>query len=928
MGLRPIAAFREYEYGYTINGSEASGSVMRSGMGRLSGRLAALVAGALAQAILCGQGPAAAPLRDKSVLVLHSHERGLPAYEMADPALMAALRTGGLRSSQVFIEYLDLRRNPTPAYLRQVAEYLRFKYQSRKLDAIIAMHASTLRPLFAPPYSLFDDVPIISTLSGSLSFPPTVRQAGVVALGESYDLRGTVRIALDLLPRTQEVLVVNGVHSSDRIFEMEARRQLEEFGGRLRITYLSTLSAADMIRQVSAAPAHSIVLYLSVFEDVTGKSFVPKELLTEMCASASVPVFSIHDAVLDTGIVGGSMVSYAANGGWAGRTAVALLRGQQVPQPGAGPPPNVPMFEWRALERWNLSESRLPGNSVILDRPATIWNQYRGYVLGALALSLLQALLIAALSWQIRRRGLAEGSLRESRARFRGVLESSRDAAYRLDLETDQFDYMSPVAGQILQYGRQQLPELTGTKLVELIHPEDRERAHRSVFSAVQQGLSVFQVEYRIQCADGQYRWIDDFGSVVRDEQGRARYLSGALRDITARKKAEDEKARLEEQLRQSQKLESVGRLAGGVAHDFNNLLTVINGYGELVTSGLPMDDPVRAQVDLICQAGEKASRLTQQLLAFSRKQLIRPAPVNLNTVISGSLGMLRRLIGEDIPLRTNLEPALGLVLADAGQLDQILMNLAANARDAMPMGGELRIETSNVELDASYVATHPEVVVGPAVLLAVTDTGTGMDEETRRHVFEPFYTTKAEGRGTGLGLATVYGIVQQSRGWIWVYSEPGEGSTFKLYFPRLGSGESEAAPARGAETDTTGTETVLVVEDQAEVRALAVATLRARGYLVLEAASGPEALQIAQDPDRRIHALLTDVVMPEMNGRELAVRMKALRPETRVIYTSGYTEDAVVTRGVLTNEVEFLAKPYSPSTLLTAVRRVLGPKG
>ena len=535
--------------------------------------------------------------------------------------------------------------------------------------------------------------------------------------------------------------------------------------------------------------------------------------------------------------------------------------------------------------------------------------------------------LIAALSWQRHRRDLAEKSLRESEERFRGVLESSRDAAYRYNLQTGVFDYLSPVAGLILGCDLHEAPVVAGSTDAERIHPEDLERVRAVAASTLRNGSAVYQVEYRFRCKNGEYRWIDDYGSVMRDAQGQPRFLTGALREITERKRSEEEKVHLEAQLRQSQKMESIGRLAGGVAQDFNKLLTVINGYGEIVASQLREDDPARAQVEMIRQAGEHASRLTQQLLAFSRKQIIRPEPLMLNAAIANSEGMLRRLMGEDIRLRTLLDPDLGLVLADGGQLDQVLMNLAANARDAMPTGGELAIQTANVELDESFAATHPEVVPGPAVLLTVTDTGTGMSEEVQRHVFEPFYTTKEKGRGTGLGLATVYRIVQQSRGVISVHSEPDKGSTFKIYFPRLPEGEAEKAPSLVSTPDSHGTETILVVEDQDNVRTLAVTALKSSGYVVLEAANGQQALRLAESCAGPIHAMVTDVVMPGMSGPELASRMKEVRPETRVIFTSGYTDDAVVTRGVLTRGVEYLPKPYSLGVLLATVRRVLGPK-
>ena len=395
--------------------------------------------------------------------------------------------------------------------------------------------------------------------------------------------------------------------------------------------------------------------------------------------------------------------------------------------------------------------------------------------------------------------------------------------------------------------------------------------------------------------------------------------------DITERKRDEEERARLEAQLQQAKKLESVGRLAGGVAHDFNNLLTIINGYSMLLLKSVGGQDPTRSQVEQIRKAGERATALTQQLLAFSRKQMIQPKPINLNEVVAGTETMLRRLVGEDIELRTALDPSLGVVMADPGQIDQILMNLAANARDAMPKGGWLSIETANVEVGSSYEAGHVEAKPGAYVLVTVSDNGAGIDAETQQHIFEPFFTTKERGRGTGLGLATVYGIVKQSGGWISVYSEPGLGTSFKIYFPRTTVAGQTLELREVTIPELNGSETVLVVEDQEEVRALAVTSLRGYGYRVVQASNGLEALEALKKEESAVAVMVTDVVLPGMNGRELADRVRVLRPEIKTIYTSGYTESAIVERGVLAEGVEFLPKPYSPAALAARIRKVLG---
>jgi nitrogen-specific signal transduction histidine kinase/CheY-like chemotaxis protein len=387
-----------------------------------------------------------------------------------------------------------------------------------------------------------------------------------------------------------------------------------------------------------------------------------------------------------------------------------------------------------------------------------------------------------------------------------------------------------------------------------------------------------------------------------------------ALRDTTERK-------RLEAQYLQAQKMESVGRLAGGVAHDFNNLLTVINGYSELLGSKLGNDDEERTMLRQIHRAGLRAAELTAQLLTFSRKEAVQRKSIGLNAVVEEAGRMLQRVVGEDVEVVLHLGDALGAVLADSGQMHQVLMNLVVNARDSMPHGGKLTVETRNVNTDDVFAHQHPELRPGAYVCLAVIDTGTGMSEEVRRHIFEPFFTTKEPGKGTGLGLATVYGIVRQCGGSIVVESEPGAGTTFEIYLPHVQASAAEVRGELAAVPSTRGWETILLVEDQAAVRQLTEDMLRAQGYRVLPASGAAQAISHASDHDGPIHLLITDVILPHMNGRALADSLRADRQEMKVLYISGYSGDVI---GVLEGGT-YLAKPYSAEALAAKVREVLG---
>ena len=407
--------------------------------------------------------------------------------------------------------------------------------------------------------------------------------------------------------------------------------------------------------------------------------------------------------------------------------------------------------------------------------------------------------------------------------------------------------------------------------------------------------------------------------------------LARELRDAEERRQrraAEEALRKSEEQLRQSQKVEAIGRLAGGIAHDFNNLLTIITGYGDLLIGRLAAGAPMRREIEEINKAARRAATLTRQLLAFSRRQILEPKVLDLNSIVRETEKMLIRLIGEDVDLRIITAPGLGRVKADPGQLEQVIMNLAVNSRDAMPQGGMLTIETSDVDLDEAYAGTHVSVRPGHYVRMAVSDTGSGMDRDTMGQIFEPFFTTKGPGKGTGLGLSTVYGIVKQSGGNVWVYSEPGRGTAFKVYLP--GVEQAAELPVRDQQAPKAlrGWETILVAEDEVVLRELVGRILQANGYTVLAAADGAQAIEICGRHEGPIHLMVSDVVMPQMGGREAAERLAAVRPDMKVLYMSGYTSDAIVRHGILNPGTNFLQKPFTPDSLARKVREVLDRDG
>ena len=519
----------------------------------------------------------------------------------------------------------------------------------------------------------------------------------------------------------------------------------------------------------------------------------------------------------------------------------------------------------------------------------------------------------------ITERKKAEEALKESEARYRSLFNGVPVGLYR-STRDGQFMDANLTLIQMLAYpDRDSFMRVKAEELY--LKPEDRIQWQNRL---EREGI-LQHFEKQLRRRDGMVIWVEESARTYRDPESHVLYYEGSLEDVTDKKQAATEMLTLQEQLRQSQKMEAVGRLAGGIAHDFNNLLTVISGYSQLSLSVLQETDPLRENISEIQRATERAASLTRQLLAFSRRQILDMRVIDLNLIVQDLDKMLRRVIGEDIELATHLDKKLWTVKSDPSQIEQVILNLAVNARDAMPKGGRLTIETSNVELDQEHASSVPlGIKPGPCVRLSIRDTGIGMSLEVMERAFEPFFTTKEKERGTGLGLSTVYGIVKQSGGDVWVHSKVGKGTTFEIFLPKAAETKDAFRPGVSPPLRLHGSETILLVEDEEAVRILTSKTLRNYGYQVLEAANGEQVIRIVENGHRKIHLLVTDVVMPGMSGREVAERISPLYPQLKVLYISGYTDSAIVHHGILDPGTALLLKPFKPEALAQKVREIL----
>ncbi len=852
----------------------------------------------------------------RRVLVINSYHLGYTWSDNEMTGIFEALRLDP-KPVEPIVEYLDGKRHSQGGHFPMLSRMLAGKFHRSLPAVVIAADNPALE--FALKYraEIFPDAAIV--FCGINGYEPGMiaGQGNITGVAERLNAGDTVALMLRLHPRTREIVMVHDFSVTGLASRRDTEEQIRRFADRVRIRYLPDLANTDLLAEIRRLPPDSLLLVLSYSMDAKGEVFNHEKSAHLLSENSPVPVYALHEERLGHGIVGGYLVGGRSHGAHAARMALRILAGT----PAASIPvelqsPSLPRFDHQQLERFAVSADGLPAGSRIVNLPVTFFSRYWALVLSALAIIVTLLAGIALLGYNVFQRKRAQLRLGESERNFKTLVEGSGDALFIEDNRGRLID-VNPEACARSGYPRE---ELLGRDLADLTAPEHRARLVEGRRQVDATGSAQFESAH-----------LDRAGNALPVEvncrrieySGQAATMIDA-RDIRERKRAEQEQRMLEAQLLQAQKMESVGRLAGGIAHDFNNILTSIIGYCELALQKAGGQPEIQRALQVIFSSSERAARLTQQLLAFSRKQVLEMKPTHLNALVAAMTPMIERLIGEDIRFRFDSRP-LPPVVADHGQLEQVVMNLVVNARDAMPEGGSLRIETGPVQSGEDGHPAIPGLNPGMYARIDVTDSGCGMTPEVLDRVFEPFFTTKEKGKGTGLGMATVYGIVRQHNGHVTVASEPGKGTRVSVFLPVAQGLLPEATEADRAAPPGGGSGTVLVVDDDPVIVAMIRSALEAAGYTVLAAVSAEEALVACDRHPGTIDLLLTDVVMPDTNGRDLMASLSPRHPGMATIFMSGYPENLITRRGVLEAGIHYLQKPFSSARLLEAIRQALG---
>ena len=862
------------------------------------------------------------PQGKSRVLIIHSYHSGLTWTD----AIMNGIRDTFAASDpgiQISAEYLDSRRYPKSDLSRRIREFLLEKLNGTTPDLVMVSDNNALELVLEQRNRLFPGIPIV--FCGINDFSPAMISScpDITGVAEDLSIVETVNLALRLHPDTGEVVVIGRTTvAADRYNRDSFIAALPRVPSHLKVTFWDDLPGPELKSRLEKLESGTVLFINGLITDQSGRQMMYGETTKWISQYSKVPAYSFWEVYLGYGIVGGKLVSGYRQGRMAGQLALRILRGERADRIPvvAGLDANHYMLDYRQLERFRIPLSKVPQGTLFVHRPDSFYDRHKTLVWTTVSVVAALGALVILLSTAILHRRKAERALKVSEERMRLFFERQIVGMAIASPEMGWLQVNDRLC-RMLGYSREELLRKTWT---ELTYPDDLAADIEQFDRLLAGAINEYTLEKRFVRRDGTIIFTDLSVGCVRNARGRVDYVLALLEDITERKEAAGEREKLQEQLIQAQKLESIGRLAGGVAHDFNNMLTAILGHVELSMRLCTPEGPIYKSLKVIEESALRSAGLVRQLLAFARRQTVAPKVLDVNDTTASMLKMLQRLMGESISLVWLPQMGLWPVRVDPSQIDQLLVNLCINARDAIPGVGRVTIKTGNKVLDETYCAVHPDCVPGEYVMLAVSDDGDGIGKDALGHIFEPFFTTKEPGRGTGLGLSTVYGIVKQNNGYIHVCSEPGKGSTFRIYLPRFAGDAGEPAVESKAEPPGSRGETVLLVEDEAVILHVGQAMLEALGYRVLTADTPGKALQQMRARSGEIDLVLTDVVMPEMNGRELAERLLDIKPGLKCLFASGYTADVIARDGVLEEGVVFIQKPFSIKHLAAKVREAL----
>lgn len=980
---------------------------------------------------------AAAPAGDSCILLLKTYPVGLPIPDAIDRGIVDALSQNDFSVVKLYVENLDLTRNPGSGHRVKLARLLSDKFAHRNIGVVMVEGAPAMNFLLTEAGGLFPDAAIISLIVPDIA-PLRADPRRVMDIPWQVDPAGTLKAALNLFPQTKSVFVVTGAREGPLPFLEQAKKAFRPWEDRLKFQYSNRMTHRQMIERVAQLPPDSIVIYSPFFTDAAGRSFAPIEVVGQVCRAARVPVFATLSYFLGQGIVGGSLLQTEMIGRKAGRLAVDYLTGRlKLTEPTTVfDLPTKPMFDGAQIVRWGVEFDKLPPDSLVINRPGSLWADYRGQTTAALVLLALQTATILGLIVMTRRRKLAERERMKAENRFRKIVDTANEGIIMTDPD-QRITFVNDKLARMLGYRPE---EMVGQGFQTLIHPDDRDRLEAIVAERRKGRESSYECRYRRR--DEATVWFLTNAAPLLDQVGNYTGSFAMLTDITERKRAEEELVRInqvvagmpvglhlyrldkldddrtlrlvatnpaadditgqapesamgrtmdrifpnlrerdvpricasviasggmhdfgdvpglavdkihrlqiislpggygallfeditpqrqaEAQLRQAQKMEAVGILAGGIAHEFNNILGAVLGYADLISRDVAADQVTAKDAKYaraIITAAERAKKLIKQIMTFSRKMDPQLRPMDLNQEVERSLELLEHTTPKMVAVERRLAPDLPLVMADPDQIGQVVINLANNAFQAMPDGGVLTVGSEKVTLKDQTCPTCGQVVSGDWVRLTMSDTGRGMSPEELPKIFDPFYTTKDVGQGTGLGLSMIHGILLNHRAHISCDSQPGRGTTFTVYLPISRPTADRDDPAESRPRAAGAGEIILLVEDEEDLRELGRTILTRGGYEVLVARSGEQALEIHSREGVRIDLVVLDINMPGMGGRKCYRELVRLDPEVKVIIASGYALEGELKDRLEAGLIGYTPKPYTMNEILTAVRRRL----